>query len=205
MIIAIDGPAGAGKGTIAKLLAEKLEFAYLDTGLLYRAVGYKWMQQHGIEAATIAVSLTSEDMHIAALRTPAVAEAASIVAAIPAVRDALIMFQRQFAHHPPLGKKGAVLDGRDIGTVICPDATHKFFLTATPEIRAERRFKELQALGDTTPFATILTAVKERDERDSTRATAPLKPAIDAVVIDTSSKNIEAVLAAVVEKVLENL
>lgn len=200
MIIAIDGPAGAGKGTIAKILAEKLDYAYLDTGLLYRAVAYKWLQ-HGGDAVTIADMLTPEDMHVAGLRTPAVAEAASIVAAIPAVRETLIAFQRQFAHNPPASKKGAVLDGRDIGTVICPDAPHKFFLTATPEIRAERRFKELQATGNSTSFATVLKDVKERDERDTNRATAPLKPAADAVIIDTSAKNIDAVLT----EVLKNL
>jgi cytidylate kinase len=201
MIIAIDGPAGAGKGTIAKLLADKLDYAYLDTGLIYRAVASKWMHQQDVAAADIAAALTPEDMDAEGLRTPAVAEAASKIASIPSVREALLVFQRHFAQHPPLGKKGAVLDGRDIGTVICPDATHKFFLTATPEIRAERRFKELQASGDTTPFAAVLAAVKERDDRDSNRATAPLKPAADAVIIDTSTKSIEAVLA----KVLENL
>lgn len=201
MIIAIDGPAGAGKGTIAKLLAEKLNYAYLDTGLIYRAVASKWMHQQSVAAADIAAALTPEDMDADGLRTPAVAEAASKIASIPSVREALLVFQRHFAQHPPSGKKGAVLDGRDIGTVICPDAPHKFFLTATPEIRAERRFKELQAAGDTTPFAAVLAAVKERDDRDSNRATAPLKPAADAVIIDTSTKSIEAVLA----EVLENL
>jgi cytidylate kinase len=201
MIIAIDGPAGAGKGTIAKLLADKLDYAYLDTGLIYRAVASKWMHQQSVAAADIAAALTPEDMDAEGLRTPAVAEAASKIASIPSVREALLVFQRHFAQHPPPGKRGAVLDGRDIGTVICPDAPHKFFLTATPEIRAERRFKELQATGDTTPFAAVLAAVKERDDRDSNRATAPLKPAADAVIIDTSTKSIEAVLA----EVLENL
>jgi cytidylate kinase len=201
MIIAIDGPAGAGKGTIAKLLADKLDYAYLDTGLIYRAVASKWMHQQSVAAADIAAALKPEDMDAEGLRTPAVAEAASKIASIPSVREALLVFQRHFALNPPAGKKGAVLDGRDIGTVICPDAPHKFFLTATPEIRAERRFKELQATGDTTPFATVLAAVKERDDRDSNRATAPLKPAADAVIIDTSTKSIEAVLA----EVLENL
>jgi len=201
MIIAIDGPAGAGKGTIAKLLADKLDYAYLDTGLIYRAVASKWMHQQSVAAADIAAALTPEDMDAEGLRTPAVAEAASKIASIPSVREALLVFQRHFAQHPPSGKKGAVLDGRDIGTVICPDAPHKFFLTATPEIRAERRFKELQASGDAITFLTVLKDVKARDERDSNRATAPLKPAADAVIIDTSTKSIEAVLA----EVLENL
>jgi cytidylate kinase len=180
--VAIDGPAAAGKGTIGRALAARFGFAHLDTGLLYRAVAVK-----GGDPALAARSLTAEDLARGDLRTLEAGQAASRVAALAEVRAALVDFQRAFATR----SGGAVLDGRDIGTVICPDAPVKLFITASPEVRAERRFRELFARGHATDFDTVLAEVKARDERDSERAAAPLKPAKDAVVIDTSDLTIE--------------
>lgn len=190
--IAIDGPAAAGKGTISKAVAEKLGYAHLDTGLLYRAVGAKTLE--GVEPIAAAQALKAEDLTVGGLRTASVAQAASKVAVIPEVRAALVDFQRAFARRDG----GAVLDGRDIGTVICPEAEAKLFVTASAEVRAERRFKELQEKDPDVDFATVLADVKERDERDMNRADAPLKPAADAVIIDTSDLSIEQ---AVVEAI----
>ena len=190
--VAIDGPAAAGKGTISKAVAEALGFAHLDTGLLYRAVGARHL--HGEDPLSAAQSLTAEDLANPDLRTAAVAQAASKVAVLPDVRAALVDFQRAFARR----EGGAVLDGRDIGTVICPDAEAKLFVTARAEIRAERRFKELCEKGQVTDYDTVLADVKERDRRDSERATAPLKPAHDAVIVDTSDLAVdEAIMAAI--------
>lgn len=190
--IAIDGPAAAGKGTISKAVAAHCGFAHLDTGLLYRAVGAKVLA--GQEAIAAAKALVAEDLDAGDLRTPDVAQAASKVAVIPEVRAALIDFQRSFARRAG----GAVLDGRDIGTVICPNAEVKLFVTASAEVRAERRYLELSASGHDVSRNDVLADVKARDERDMNRAEAPLKPAEDAVVIDTSEMTIEAAIAAAV-------
>ena len=200
MIIAIDGPAAAGKGTLARRLAAHLDFAFLDTGLIYRATGMKVVRgggdpSDGAAAEAAARSLSPEDMAAPGLRDDAAAQAASKVAAIPGVRAALLEFQRGFAHSPPDGKKGAVLDGRDIGTVVCPDAPAKLFVTARTEVRAERRLKELQERGLPAIYAAVLRDMKERDARDSNRGVAPLEPAKDALLLDTSDLDAEAVFA----------
>lgn len=195
--VAIDGPAAAGKGTISKAVAAALSFAHLDTGLLYRAVGARHLQgELPLEAAQ---SLTADDLSNPNLRTAEVAQAASKVAVLPEVRSALVDFQRAFAQRDG----GAVLDGRDIGTVICPDAEAKLFVTARAEIRAERRFKELSEKGQTTDFEIVLADVIERDRRDSERATAPLKPADDAVIIDTSDLTIEDAIQTAISAINE--
>ncbi len=178
--VAIDGPAAAGKGTISKAVAAHFGFDHLDTGLLYRAVGAKVLA--GGDPVAVAQTLDPRDLESDALRTSAVAQAASEVAVIAEVRTALVAFQRQFARRPA----GAVLDGRDIGTVICPDAAVKLFVTASPACRAQRRFEELRAKGADVTFENVLAEVKERDARDSGRATAPLVAADDAVLLDTS-------------------
>jgi len=189
--VAIDGPAAAGKGTISKAIAEALGFAHLDTGLLYRAVGARHLA--GERPLVAAQSLSADDLKNPNLRTAAVAQAASKVAVIPEVRAALVDFQRAFARRDG----GAVLDGRDIGTVICPDAEAKLFVTASAEVRAERRFKELREKDVSTEYGVVLADVVERDKRDSERATAPLRPADDAIIVDTSDLSIsDAVLAA---------
>lgn len=190
--IAIDGPAAAGKGTISKAVAAHFGFAHLDTGLLYRAVGRKLLE--GVKAVTAAQTLEPEDLERGDLRTPEVAQAASKVAAIPEVRAALVDFQRAFARR----SGGAVLDGRDIGTVICPQADAKLFVTASAEVRAKRRYDELSANDLADDYETVLADVKERDARDMGRADAPLKPAADAVLIDTSDLSIEAAIAAAI-------
>lgn len=190
--VAIDGPAAAGKGTISKAVASHFGFAHLDTGLLYRAVGAK-----GGDPVAAALALTPADLAADGLRTPEVAQAASRVAAIPEVRAALVAFQKEFARR----EGGAVLDGRDIGTVICPEAEVKIYVTASAEVRAERRWKELSEKGISQAFEEVLAEVKERDARDMGRADAPLRPAEDAVMLDTSDLSIEAAVAAAVEAV----
>ena len=200
MIIAIDGPAASGKGTLARRLADHLGYALLDTGLLYRAVGMKVVRAGGdaadAEAATAAArDLAAGDLEAADLRSDTAASAASKVGAIPAVRAALLDFQRTFAAHPPGGADGAVLDGRDIGTVVCPDADAKLFVTASVEVRAERRLKELRARGLEAIHSRVLQEMKERDSRDASRAVAPLEPAKDAFVLDTSALDPDAVFA----------
>jgi cytidylate kinase len=190
--VAIDGPAAAGKGTISKAVAAHFGFAHLDTGLLYRAVGAKVLA--GSDPVAAARALDPQDLEDPGLRTQAVARAASEVAVIADVRSALVDFQREFATRDG----GAVLDGRDIGTVICPGADAKLFVTASPECRAERRFQELRAKGADVSYETVLADVKERDARDSSRAAAPLAAAPDALCIDTSDMSIaEAVAAAI--------
>ena len=195
MIIAVDGPVAAGKGTLARRLAAALDCAYLDTGSIYRAVAARILADGGdpedaATAAAAARALLPADLDRDDLRLEAVSQAASQVAAIPEVRAALLDFQRSFAQHPPDGpqgpRRGAVLDGRDIGTVVCPDADMKFFLTASVEARARRRHKELLERGEQSIYARVLQDLRKRDARDSGRATAPLMAAEDAVRLDTS-------------------
>ncbi|MCX7558968.1 d(CMP) kinase [Sulfitobacter sp. F26204] len=187
--VAIDGPAASGKGTISKAVAAHFGFAYLDTGLLYRAVGAKVML--GIEPLKAAQALVPEDLDGEALRTPEVAQEASKVAALPDVRAALVDFQRSFAARAG----GAVLDGRDIGTVICPAAQVKLFVIADSVVRARRRFAELTSKGIKTTLEEVLDDVQARDARDMGRADAPLKAAADAIEIDTSALSIEDAVA----------
>jgi cytidylate kinase len=193
MIIAIDGPAASGKGTLARRLAERYGLPHLDTGLLYRAVAASLIAAdrnlNDVEAANAAargIGLTEFDEQ--RLRGREMGEAASIVAAMPQVRAALIEAQRRFARRPG----GAVLDGRDIGTVICPEAEVKIFVTASPEARAQRRALELAARGEKADYATILADIARRDARDSQRADAPLRAAPDAVRLDTTTMSVEA-------------
>lgn len=190
--VAIDGPAAAGKGTISKAVAAHFGFAHLDTGLLYRAVGAKVLV--GADPISAALSLDPTDLEDDALRTPDVAQAASQVAVIAEVRTALVAFQRGFAQRGG----GAVLDGRDIGTVICPNAQAKLFVTASATCRADRRFKELQGKGMQVSAAQVLADVVERDKRDSERAMAPLIAATDAHEIDTSFLSIDEAVARAV-------
>lgn len=185
--VAIDGPAAAGKGTISKAVARHFNFGHLDTGLLYRAVGARMLD--GVEPVAAAEALNVGDLDRTDLRSAEVAQAASKVAVIAEVRAALVDFQRAFARR----SGGAVLDGRDIGTVICPEAEVKLFVTASAEVRAQRRFLELADSG--TTYEAVLDDVRARDERDMTRAEAPLKPADDAVTIDTSTLSIEEAVA----------
>lgn len=197
--VAIDGPAAAGKGTVSRAVAEHFGFAHLDTGLLYRAVGAKVLD--GMTAEEAALTLVAADLENDQLRTNSVADAASRAAAIPAVRAALVDFQRSFA----MRAGGAVLDGRDIGTVICPDAQVKLFVTATSQVRAQRRFAELTAKGAEVTFEEVLSDVEARDARDSTRAEAPLKPATDAVEMDTSKMDIDAAVAHAIKLIQDRM
>lgn len=193
--IAIDGPAAAGKGTVSKAVAAHFGFAHLDTGLLYRATGRRTLD--GTAPVEAARALRASDLEAGDLRTPDVAQAASRVAAIPEVRQALVDFQRAFARRDG----GAVLDGRDIGTVICPEAEVKLFVTASDAVRAERRFRELRDNGFDTTFEAVLADLQARDTRDSARAAAPLKPAEDAVRIDTSQMSIDQAVASAIAEV----
>lgn len=193
--VAIDGPAAAGKGTISRKVAEHFGFAHLDTGLIYRATGARVLD--GQDPLKAAAFLRAEDIERDDLRTPEVADAASRIAAVPEVRDALINFQRDFAGRDG----GAVLDGRDIGTVICPDADVKLFVTASPEIRAERRFQELSAKGLDVTRDGVLEDVNARDARDAARAAAPMKAAEDAFMIDTSELSIDDAVAAAIKQI----
>ena len=199
MIITVDGPAAAGKGTIARALAQHFSYHFLDTGTLYRRVGLALLETsddpRNVKAAVaVAQNLNSHPYSDLDLRTEAVGAAASIVAVIPEVRTALLAYQRSFADQLP----GAVLDGRDIGTVVCPNANVKLFITASQEVRARRRFAELQGYGADVTFETVLADIKQRDERDKTRAAAPLVPAEDAITIDTSKMTVEAAIAAAI-------
>ena len=200
MIIAIDGPAASGKGTVARQLASRYGLHHLDTGLLYRAVG-KAMLDAGYrlddakQATEIAARLDPSKYEENALKLQPITEAASVVAAIPQVRQALIDYQREFAMRPP----GAVLDGRDIGTVIAPDADVKLFIVASPEVRAARRLIELRARGESADEREVLADILRRDDRDSRRATAPLKAAPNAHLLDTTHLGIDAAFRAAVD------
>ncbi|MGL5733506.1 MAG: (d)CMP kinase [Beijerinckiaceae bacterium] len=199
MIIAIDGPAASGKGTLSKRLAAHFQLPHLDTGLLYRATARAVMDAgqtlHDEAAATHAAqTLVIDGLDETRLRGADMGEAASVVAAIPAVRTALIELQQRFANQTG----GAVLDGRDIGTVIAPQADVKIFVTASSEVRADRRFREAQGRGEAVSYDTILTDIRKRDARDAERSAAPLKPAADAVMLDTSAMDrVQAFAAAV--------
>jgi CMP/dCMP kinase len=201
MIVAIDGPAAAGKGTLARRLAAHFDFAFLDTGLLYRATALHLIEAgRGADdtaaAEAAARRVNAADLGDPRLRGEAVAQLASSVAVIPAVRAALLQFQRDFAARPPGGKSGAVLDGRDIGTVVCPDAAAKVFVTASQEVRARRRLKELRERGTEAIYGAVLQDMQDRDARDSQRRTAPLRPADDAFVLDTTDLDADAAFAA---------
>jgi cytidylate kinase len=200
MIIAIDGPAASGKGTLGKRLAAHYRYRHLDTGVIYRAVA-KVLLDAGADltdekrAVAAAVALDPEKFGNPALKTQIVGEAASVVSAIPAVRQALMNFQRHFASEPP----GAVLDGRDIGTVICPHADVKIFVVADPHVRARRRTLEALGRGETADEAAVLADILKRDERDRNRAAAPLKAADDAVLLDNSHLDIESGVRAAID------
>ncbi len=198
LVIAIDGPAAAGKGTLARRIAKHYNLAFLDTGALYRAVGLAMLRagldpDDAAEAEHVARTLDLELLEDPELRTLRTGDAASKVARHPQVRAALLDFQRDFARNAP---NGAVLDGRDIGTVVLPDADVKLFVTARPEVRAERRFRELKEQGKDVSYEEVLAQVKERDARDAARATAPMKPAPDAHLLDTSEMDICAAFRA---------
>ena len=197
MIIALDGPAASGKGTLARRLAQHFGLPHLDTGLLYRATARALMEagerlddeRRAVEAARGLALMDFDEEH---LRGREMGEAASVVAAIPAVREALFDMQRSFASRP----EGAVLDGRDIGTVICPNAKVKIFVTASPETRANRRALELARRGEKVNYAEVLEDIRKRDERDSHRSSAPLLAAEDAVTLDTTALDVEGAFAA---------
>jgi CMP/dCMP kinase len=206
LIIAIDGPAASGKGTLARLIASEYGLAHLDTGLTYRAVA-KAMLDHNLaldderqaEAAAQAIDLTKLDRSV--LSSHAIGEAASKIAVYPNVRRILVEQQRTFSKSP----SGAILDGRDIGTVVCPQAPVKFYVTAAPKVRAKRRYDEIIHNGGTADFETILADVNRRDERDTGRADSPLRPAADAHLLDTSTMSIETAFQAaraIIERVL---
>lgn len=199
MIIAIDGPAASGKGTLARKVADHFGLAYLDTGSLYRAVardtrarGFRVNDIWAVVA--MARSLDPASLDDDGLRDPGIGEAASVVARLPEVRSALLDYQRAFARRPG----GAVLDGRDIGTVVCPDADAKLFVTATPEVRAARRYREGRARGEDISFDAVLQLIYERDARDAGRKAAPMRPAADAHLLDTTDLDIPAAFDAAV-------
>ena len=203
-VIAIDGPAAAGKGTLARRLAEHYGFAYLDTGLLYRAVGQRLLDQGNVPleadvAVAAAHSLRPKALENQALRNDETASVASQVAMIPEVRQALLRFQQQFAASPPGGAAGAVIDGRDIGTVVCPDTPYKLFITAGIEERAQRRRKELRERGIESIHGRVLQEMKDRDARDSQRDVAPLVKSKDALLIDTTEMDQKMVLSAALD------
>jgi len=202
MIIAIDGPAASGKGTLGRRLADHLGFAHLDTGLLYRAVARVLLDRSLAladpdAAAGVARSLDVTHLDDPRLRGAEMGEAASVISAYQPVRDALLAFQRGFAAQAP----GAVLDGRDIGTVVCPHADVKLFITATPEERARRRHQEILNRGEAVEYGTILADIRRRDERDMNRSTAPLRPAADAILLDTTHLDADQAFRAALDLV----
>ena len=197
--IAIDGPAAAGKGTISKAVAAHFAMAHLDTGLLYRAVGAQVLA--GADPLVAAKSLRPDDLKVSGLRRPEVALAASEVAVLVDVRKELLAFQRSFSRR----EGGAVLDGRDIGTVICPKAEFKLFVTATVDVRADRRYRELRSTGTDITLEQVLLDVLARDARDADRATAPMIPAKDAVVIDTSELSIDEAISDAISLVQKGI
>ena len=205
LVIAVDGPAASGKGTIARALAKHFDLPHMDTGLLYRAVAlnlWRWGGDPGNEFEALRacheLGIVADDPE---LRSEPVSKIASSISAYPAVRDALLDRQQTFASQPG----GAVLDGRDIGTVIAPDAAVKLFVTASPEVRAQRRLKELHGRGMDAPFEDVLADIHARDERDSTREAAPLKQAPDAILVDTSSFDVKQAIAEAIRLVEQQL
>ncbi|MGH1397991.1 MAG: (d)CMP kinase [Alphaproteobacteria bacterium] len=215
-IIAIDGPAASGKGTLAKRLASELNFAYLDTGKLYRATAHEILssglslkdKNDARDAAQLLIKRLNNNPAI--LQNPALAsdecgQAASIIAAYPQVRDALNQCQRDFAKTPPIGTNGAILDGRDIGTIIAPNADLKLFITAKTEIRAQRRLKELQSKGISTTYTNVLDDMRMRDERDAGRKDAPMSIAADAIQIDTSDMDAETAFQTALQTAKQTL
>lgn len=201
MIIALDGPAASGKGTLGRRLARHYCLAHLDTGSLYRAAAFDALSRGDDPADPIAAEASARRVGLALIDDPRLREervtrASSVIAAIPAVRIALLAFQRDFARHPPGEYAGAVLDGRDIGTVVCPDADAKLFVTASLEARAARRFRELRATGGGAIYQRVLQDMRERDARDSGRQAAPLRPADDAFMLDTTTLDADAAFAA---------
>jgi cytidylate kinase len=199
LIIAIDGPAGAGKGTLASALARIYNLAHLDTGLLYRAVALKMIKEgkdltDQKSAVKLALSLEMSDLKDPTLREETIGNGASQVALFPEVRESLLKFQRNFATKRAQGKKGVVLDGRDIGLVVLPEAPCKIYVTASPEVRAHRRLKELHQRGIDSTYESILDEIKVRDTRDRERKISPLRPAEDAFILDTSELGIDDVL-----------
>ena len=206
VVIAVDGPAASGKGTLAKLLARHFGFAHLDSGSLYRLAAQNLLRARGdpddeAAAAAAARGIDPAMANQAALGASEIAGAASIIAAFPRVRAELLDTQRRFASDPPGGARGAVIDGRDIGTVVCPAAQAKLFVDALPGRRAHRRWLELSSAGRPVSEAAILAEICERDARDRGRAVAPLKPASDAILLDTSELDIDAAFAAALELV----
>lgn len=218
MIITIDGPAAAGKGTVSKVLSERYKLAYFDTGMIYRAVGLQMVLSNfpltdEQKAFEIASNLTFEKMMSLSVhpdfRSDIGGQAASKVSAMPSVRKALLKMQQDFALSPVFadGSKanGVIYDGRDTGTVVCPNADIKFFVTASSEVRAMRRFKEFEAKGIQTSYETVLADMLARDKRDAERASAPMKPAADAIIIDTSDMDADAEIKAVLKIVEQKL
>jgi cytidylate kinase len=206
VIVTVDGPAAAGKGTLARRLAQRLGFAHLDTGKLYRATALRTLLAGGDPADPAAAEAAARRVEPTDLDDPRllgerVAQGASVVAAIPAVRAALLAFQRDFAARPPGGAPGAVLDGRDIGTVVCPGAQAKLYVTASLEARARRRVKELRESGAEAIYEHVLQDMTERDARDSQRRTAPLRPADDAFVLDTTELDADAAFAQALDHI----
>ena len=196
MIVAIDGPAASGKGTIAKKLAEYFNLSYLDTGILYRAVALQMLtkginEKDSQSAEKVARQVSIDSIDHTGIRTRAVSDLASKIATIPGVREELLDRQRRFAQNPDPGKDGAILDGRDIGTVVCPHADFKIFIMADLEIRAKRRWKELLQSDPTVIYCEVLEEMRSRDERDTNRKDAPLAVTSGALVIDTSNKSID--------------
>jgi len=201
IVIAVDGTAASGKGTLARRLADHFRFAHLDSGLLYRLVALGVLRggHHPDDepsAAAAACKIDPASARYADLRADDIAEAASIVAAFPRVRAALLDYQRSFASHPPEGSEGAVIDGRDIGTVVCPHADAKLFVDARSQVRAHRRWLELEQSGRIVSEEAVLADIRARDQRDRSRETAPLRPAGDAILLDTSELDIDAAFAA---------
>lgn len=207
MIIAVDGESASGKGTVSKLLAEKFNFAYLDTGLLYRAVGYLVHQQNVLEnkdaIILIAKNLTETDLKNEALRSNDIAVMASKIANIPQVREVLFDFQVNFANNPPAGFKGAILDGRDIGSNICPNADIKFYVCASLTERANRRYKELLKSNPNASYEDIYNSLETRDKNDKSRAIGALKKVDDAIEIDNTNLNIQETFELMYQNVID--